>query len=154
MGVVETNEEKDWDITKEKIKKLFNVQLGIEKDIKIERAHRVGLAKVERARTTVLKLRGYEDKKVILEKAKKLKGSNIFIKEDYSFTPRKIRKELFEQAKLHRQNGHYIKVVHNKLIVLELIKTSAKSIENGNCLDISAAKVINSSDKTHKILRL
>ncbi|XP_065680478.1 uncharacterized protein LOC136094467 [Hydra vulgaris] len=98
---------------------LFNVKLGIEKDIKIERAHRVGLAKLERERTIVLKLRDFEDKKVILENAIKLKGSNIFINEDYSFTTRKIRKELFEQAKLHRQNGHYAKVVYNKLIVHE-----------------------------------
>ncbi|XP_065664471.1 uncharacterized protein LOC136086127 [Hydra vulgaris] len=110
-GVVETNKEKDWDITKEKIKKLFNVQLEIKKDIKIERAHRVGLAKVERAQAIVLKLRDYDDKKVISEKVMKLKGSNIFINEDFSFTTRKIRKELFEQAKLHRQNGHYAKVV-------------------------------------------
>ncbi|XP_065660624.1 uncharacterized protein LOC136084505 [Hydra vulgaris] len=76
-GVVETNEEKDWDITKEKIKKLFNVQLGIEKDIKIERAHRVGLGKVEQARTIVLKLRDYENKKVILENAMKLKAISL-----------------------------------------------------------------------------
>ena len=118
-GVSETSDEKDWDLTKKKIKQLFNVQLGIEKDIKVERAHRVGLAKVERERTIVLKLRDYEDKKIILENAMKLKGSNIFINEDYSFTTRKIRKELFEQAKLHRQNGHYAKVVYNKLIVHE-----------------------------------
>ncbi|XP_065678221.1 uncharacterized protein LOC136093188 [Hydra vulgaris] len=118
-GIIETNEEKDWDITKEKIKQLFNVKLGIEKDIKIERGHRVGLAKLERERTIVLKLTDFEDKKVILENAIKLKGSNIFINEDYSFTTRKIRKELFEQAKLHRQNGHYAKVVYNKLIVHE-----------------------------------
>ncbi|XP_065674070.1 uncharacterized protein LOC136091014 [Hydra vulgaris] len=108
--------------------KLFNVQLGIEKDIKIERAHRVGLAKVERARTIVLKLRDYGDKKVILEKAIKLKGSNIFINEDYSFTTRKIQKELFEQAKLHQQNGHYAKVVYNKLIVHEFKENVHKVI--------------------------
>ena len=133
-GIVETNEEKDWDITKEKIKQIFNVKLGIEKDIKIERAHRVGLAKLERERTIVLKLRDFEDKKVILENAIKLKGSNIFINEDYSFTTRKIRKELFEQAKLHRQNGHYAKVVYNKLIVHEFKENIHKvvNLTHGN----------------------
>ncbi|XP_047142762.1 uncharacterized protein LOC124817019 [Hydra vulgaris] len=133
-GIIETNEEKDWDITKEKIKQFFNVKLGIEKDIKIERAHRVGLAKLERERTIVLKLRDFEDKKLILENAIKLKRSNIFINEDYSFTTRKIRKELFEQAKLHRQIGHYAKVVYNKLIVHEFKENIHKvvNLTHGN----------------------
>ncbi|XP_065662820.1 uncharacterized protein LOC136085441 [Hydra vulgaris] len=132
--IIETNEEKDWDITKEKIKQLFNVKFGIEKDIKIERAHRVGLAKLERERTIVLRLRDFEDKKVILENAIKLKGSNIFINEDYSFTTRKIHKELFEQAKIHRQNGHYAKVVYNKLIVHEFKENIHKvvNLTHGN----------------------
>ncbi|XP_065645725.1 uncharacterized protein LOC136076179 [Hydra vulgaris] len=101
-GVVENNEEKNWEITKKK-----------------DRAHRVGVANDKRERTIVLKLRDYEDKKTILERATKLKGTNIFLNEDFSFTTRKIRKELFDQAKIHRQNGYFAKVVYNKLIVHE-----------------------------------
>ncbi|XP_065645629.1 uncharacterized protein LOC136076093 [Hydra vulgaris] len=93
--------------------------LGIEKDIIIDRAHRVGVANDKRERTIVLKLRDYEDKKTILERATKLKGTNIFLNEDFSFTTRKIRKELFDQAKIHHQNGYFAKVVYNKLIVHE-----------------------------------
>ncbi|XP_065675848.1 uncharacterized protein LOC136092058 [Hydra vulgaris] len=93
--------------------------LGIEKDIIIDRAHRVGVANDKREQTIALKLRDYEDKKTILERATKLKGTNIFLNEDFSFTTRKIRKELFDQAKIHRQNGYFAKVVYNKLIVHE-----------------------------------
>ncbi|XP_065665557.1 uncharacterized protein LOC136086983 [Hydra vulgaris] len=118
-GVVENNEEKNWEITKKKVKQLFKDNLGIEKDIIIDRAHRVGVANDKRERTIVLKLRDYEDKKTILERATKLKGTNIFLNEDFSFTTRKIRKELFDQAKIHRQNGYFAKVVYNKLIVHE-----------------------------------
>ncbi|XP_065650649.1 uncharacterized protein LOC136088316 [Hydra vulgaris] len=118
-GVVENNEEKNWEITKKKVKQLFKDNLGIEKEIIIDRAHRVGVANDKRERTIVLKLRDYEDKKTILERARKLKGTNIFLNEDFSFTTRKIRKELFDQAKIHRQNGYFAKVVYNKLIVHE-----------------------------------
>ncbi|XP_065681440.1 uncharacterized protein LOC136095120 [Hydra vulgaris] len=109
--------------------------LGIEKDIIIERAHRVGATNDKRERTIVLKLRDYEDKKTIMERAVKLKGTNVFLNEDFSFTTRKIQKELFDQAKIHRQNGYFAKVVYNKLIVHEFRENTRNTDVNPTCVN-------------------
>lgn len=129
-GLVESSDEKEWEVTKTKVKKLFAEKLEIDREIKIERAHRVGKDYPGRERTVVLKLHDFEDKKVIMEKVSKLKGTNVFINEDFSEATRKVRKELFAQAKTHRQNGYFAKVVYNKLIVREFKKDKWNGSEN------------------------
>ncbi|XP_047143072.2 uncharacterized protein LOC124817263 [Hydra vulgaris] len=120
---------------KKRVKQLFKDNFGIEKDIIIEQAHRVGATNDKRERTIVLKLRDYEDKKTIMERAVKLKVTNIFLNEDFSFTTRKIRKELFDQAKIHRQNGYFAKVVYNKLIVHEFRENTRNTDVNPTCVN-------------------
>ncbi|XP_012559736.1 uncharacterized protein LOC105845979 [Hydra vulgaris] len=134
-GIVENSEEKDWEITKKRVKQLFKDNLGIEKDIIIKRAHRVGATNDKRERTIVLKLRDYEDKKTIMERAVKLKGTNSFLNEDFSFTTQKVRKELFDQAKIRRQNGYFAKVVYNKLIVHEFQENTRNTDVNPTCVN-------------------
>ncbi|XP_065674042.1 uncharacterized protein LOC136090987 [Hydra vulgaris] len=129
-GLPESRDEKDWEKTKEKVRKLFAENLNIKREIKIERAHRVGVSNENRERTIVMKLHDYEDKKTITDNASKLKGTNIFINEDYCSTTRKVRKELFAKAKIHRQNGYYAKVVYNKLIVHEFQQKNSERTEN------------------------
>ena len=41
-GIVEDNDEKTWDDTEATVKKLIKEKLGINEDVEIERAHRVG----------------------------------------------------------------------------------------------------------------
>ncbi|XP_065680481.1 uncharacterized protein LOC136094469 [Hydra vulgaris] len=128
-GLIEGADEKDWEDTKNKVKKLFVENLEIANDIRIERAHRVGNGGFERVRTIMLKLHDFKDKAIIMDKANKLKGTNIYINEDFSETTRRIRKELFAQAKTHRQNGYYAKVLYNKLIVHEFKQKNIDVVE-------------------------
>ena len=70
-----------------------------------------------RPRTIVCKLSNYKDKDDILRKSNLLRGSYIFISEDYSPDTVRIRKVLFKQAKAERANGNFAKVVYKRLIV-------------------------------------
>ena len=76
---------------KDEILDIFTNQLGIEKNVQIERAHQTGKKgskhsheKTRKPRTIVLKLNSYKDKIKILKESKKLKGTNIYINEDFS----------------------------------------------------------------------
>lgn len=69
-----------------------------------------------------MKLLNYKDKVQVLKSASKLKGSGIYINEDYSLETASIRKKLFEQMKIHRKNGMFSVVIYDKLIVKEFRK--------------------------------
>ena len=56
-------------------------------------------------RTIVCKLLRFKDKQDILRKAKLLKGTNIFINEDYCHNTVEYRKELWEEVKVLRSQG-------------------------------------------------
>ena len=114
---LEEGEKEEWKETKSKAANLFKNTLGINDNVIIERAHRVGGYSQNRPRTIVLKLLNYEDKEKILSKASSLKNTNIYINEDYSVETSKLRQELFAQAKEHRSNGKFAKVLYNRLVV-------------------------------------
>ena len=71
----------------------------------IERAHKAGRKSRNKPRTIVCKLLRFKDKQNILRKAKLLKGTNIFINEDYCQDTVEYRKELWEEVKVLRSQG-------------------------------------------------
>ena len=74
-----------WEQYDEEIQNIFKEKLGLE-NINIERVHRSkGKTNSNKPRTIVCKLLSYKQKKEVLKNAKKLKGSNIFINEDFCF---------------------------------------------------------------------
>ena len=70
------------------------------KNVEIERAHRAGRKSRNKARTIVCKLLRFKNKQKILRKAKLLKGTNLFINEDYCQGTVEYRKELWEEVKV------------------------------------------------------
>ena len=102
--------------------------LGLEGNIVIERAHRVGrkdrrhggaatTATVKR-RTIVVKFLKYKDRDSVLRTYKHLKlwEKRIYVNEDFSERTSEKRRELFQKAKELRESGKYAKVIYNKLI--------------------------------------
>lgn len=75
-----------WIETEAKVKKLFLEHLKIEpKHIEFERGLRIGkYDSTGRPRSILIELLRYKDKQEILKRAKFLKGTNIYINEDYS----------------------------------------------------------------------
>ena len=89
-----------------KIKNIFQEKLEIHDNIIIERAHRTtekttrnNTARKNQPRTIVIKLANYKDKYMILSNVHKLKGSDIFINEDFSKQTTDLRKELWKEVK-------------------------------------------------------
>ena len=83
---------------------MLKKRLDIE-NVAIEHAHRAGRKSGSNPRTTVCKLIRFKDKQNILRKAKLLKGTNIFIDEDYCQDTVQYRKELWAEVKVLRSEG-------------------------------------------------
>ncbi|XP_065654545.1 uncharacterized protein LOC136081176 [Hydra vulgaris] len=117
---IEEKEIETWQETESKIREILKTKLGLNGNIEIERAHRVGkkVMGVKRInRTIVVKFLNYKDKNAILDKFVKAKlwNENLFINEDFSERPMEIRRKLFAEAKELRSKGKYAKVTYNKL---------------------------------------
>ncbi|XP_065683504.1 protein unc-13 homolog C-like [Hydra vulgaris] len=109
------DEKETWGQTEEKVYLFFKQKLGVE-DIEIERAHRTGQKKNGKPRTIVLNLQRYEDKVKILKELHRIKGTNIFVNEDFSLETVAIRKKLFTDVKQRRLNGENVAVRYDKII--------------------------------------
>ena len=101
-GIIE-EENETWDECEQEVQSLIKDKLGIAENIVIERAHRIkkkgNSDNPGKPRTIVFRFLNYKDKTNILKNAKKLKGKNIFINEDFSHETMELRKELWEKVK-------------------------------------------------------
>ena len=114
-GIAELENE-TWEQTEEILHNLFKEKLELE-NISVERAHRVGNKGKNDKRTIVLKLASFKDKLKIISEARKLKGTNISINEDYSKEALEIRKEKWKEVKELRKNGTYAILVYDKVVI-------------------------------------
>ena len=114
-GIAELENE-TWEQTEEILHNLFKEKLELE-NISVERAHRVGNKGKNDKRTIVLKLASFKDKLKIISGARKLKGTNISINEDYSKETLEIRKEKWKEVKELRKNGTYAILVYDKVVI-------------------------------------
>lgn len=91
------------------------------KHIEIERAHCIGRPTADgagkRPRSLIVKLFIHKDKQEILSKASTLKGTNIYMNEDFSDSVRQKRKELMPQMKAARARGERAYLKYDRLIV-------------------------------------
>ena len=108
-----------WSDAEIKVKNVFTDHLKIDpKLIEIERAHRVGkYDPTGRPRSIVAKLLRFKDKEEIFKRSKNLKGTNIYINEDFSESVRQKRKDLLPQLKAERQKGNIAYLKFDKLVV-------------------------------------
>ena len=85
---------------------------GTDRDIKIERAHRLGAKKVGAKRSIIAKVLDWRDRRHIIRKAphlkdRKYKGCSIYISYDVALETRMERKRLAEKLKELRGQGKY-----------------------------------------------
>ena len=124
-GIKEHNKE-SCEECERRVHSMLKERLDIE-NVEIERAHRGGRKSRSKPRTIVCKLLRFKDKQNILRKAKLLKGTNIFINEDYCQDTVEYRKELWEEVKVLRSQG---KIAYlNYRCIVSRDKVSALSTE-------------------------
>lgn len=115
-GVTE-NDNETWEDSENKVKDIIKEQMGIDEELKIERAHRIGKKENGKKRAIIFKLESWKQKEMILKKTNKLKNTGLYINEDFSDETMLIRKELFKEMKIKRDEGKFAKVVYDKLVV-------------------------------------
>lgn len=120
-----------WDESQHKAKELLADHLKMDpKLVEIERAHQMGKYTVNgQPRPVIVKLMCYKDKEEILKQAKKLKGTNFFINEEFSERVRQRRKELLPQLRETRKQGNFAFLKYDQLIVHHPRKFSNEPLE-------------------------
>ena len=77
----------------------------------IERAYRTKRIYKDKdkkcSRTIVLRLTNFKDKSIALKNVNKLKGSDVYINEDFNREETKLRKKLWEEVKQLRSEGKF-----------------------------------------------
>ena len=119
---INEKENETWDECEQEVQSLIKDKLEIAENIVIERAHRIkkkeNCKNPGKPRTIVCRFFNCKDKTNILKNAKKLKGKNVFISEDFSHETVELRKELWEKVKKHREEGK-MAYLHYRTIVVK-----------------------------------
>ncbi|KAK7895598.1 hypothetical protein WMY93_020923 [Mugilogobius chulae] len=107
-GIKESGKEAMADC-EDKVRKLFIEKLQLDHlKIELDRVYRAGKplsGNLERPRPVVVRFLRLKDKMAVLDRAKRLKGTGIFINEDFPETVRQKRKELLPAMKAARERG-------------------------------------------------
>lgn len=123
-GIAETANE-GWAESEEKVRALLVEKLQLPREIEVERAHRTGRPSAsregprprgDRPRPIVARFLRFKDKVAVLERAKKLKGTNIFINEDFTEAVRQKRRDLLPALKAARDRGEIAYLRYDRLI--------------------------------------
>ncbi|KAJ7987943.1 hypothetical protein DPEC_G00318480 [Dallia pectoralis] len=118
-GIPEAQNE-SWKETEDKVRYVINEKLHLDSSqMVIERAHRTGNPSGYSGKRglSLVKFLRYKDKMAVLRKTKDLKGTNIYVNEDYTEAVRQKHKELIPAMKAARERGDIAYIRHDKLIV-------------------------------------
>lgn len=116
-GVEDKYEEKSEEIN-EKLKAVFEqMKINIDSNADIDEVKRMGKHRVGIRRPIIVKMLSGRKKTEILKQTKALRGTDIWIEEDYPKEILKERKSLIPHLKEARQKGYNVKLRYNKLIV-------------------------------------
>lgn len=92
-----------WLVSEQHVVEICTGKLGITPK-NIQRAHRIGKFRPGKIRPLIANFASFKEKQDILLNAKKLKGTDISLSEDFSQEVRSKRRHLWEFAKSHRHD--------------------------------------------------
>ncbi|XP_070564484.1 uncharacterized protein [Ptychodera flava] len=120
---VREDENETWEETEQKVKSLLSEKMNITDDIEFERVHRMSTGTRASANSTgrpiVAMCSKYKDKEKILSKGKNLRGTDIFVEQQFSMETNFIRKKLFGKRKELVQQGIRAFVNYKKIVAYE-----------------------------------
>lgn len=109
----------NWNELELKVQNMFSSNLGLRTDgIDIECVQRLGQREAGgKPRRVEVSLLCLKDKQQILSSARKLKGTRIFINEDFFGAVLQRRKELRPKVKATRERGESAVLRYNKMVI-------------------------------------
>lgn len=129
-GIVD-GEGEDENETRDKIVAVVQ-KIGVDIDVKgdVDEVRRIGKYRPQQKRPILVKLTKESTRRTVLKNAKKLKGTDIWIDEDYPREVQEERRRLMPRMKEARENGCKAIVKYNKLIINGEVHT-AEQLEEG-----------------------
>ena len=115
-GIAEDQNE-SWHECEEKVLEVIKEKLEIQDPIEIDRCHRMGKHKRNRPRTIIFKLNKFKDKQKILQNARNLKYTGIFIYKDFCDDTMELRKSLWEQVLEHHWQNKITYLNYSSIVV-------------------------------------
>jgi hypothetical protein len=116
-GVIEKENESREETLQTTIGIVEKLGVKINKEMEVDEVRRIGRYNTKGERPILLKLTTGNKKAEILSKSVGLKGSNIWIDEDYTKETLEDRRTLMPQLKEARRQGHKAHLKFNKLII-------------------------------------
>lgn len=116
-GVPEKEKEGIEETMENTVKICQSLGVNVNPAIDIDEVRRLGRPEAGKQRPILLKVTTTNRKREILKKAKGLKGSDIWIDEDYPKEIQEERKLLIPKLKEARSKGHKAQLKYNKLII-------------------------------------
>ncbi len=102
-------------------------------NMEIVRCHRVGRYILDQVRSIIIKLPFFSDRQIILQSAPALRGTGVYINEDYSSETKTNRKALYP----------VLKAVHNKAIYKDKVSIHVdRLVLNGKTYTINSLDIL------------
>ena len=106
----------NWEKCQVKVSKIIKEEVNISQ-ANIERAHRVGKVTSQRCRDIIAKFAFYPERDAVFRARSKLKGTNIFINEDFCPGTVEVRRNQMDAMKEARRNGKQAFFNYRTLVV-------------------------------------
>ena len=111
---VTESEKETWEQTEDKVQRIIKEKLKIE-GVSFERVHRLD-TKI-RPRPVIAKFTSFKQRSNVLQERKNLRGTDIFVNEDFTHRVREIRRNLQSFVKTFKEAGRRVNIVYDHLIV-------------------------------------
>jgi hypothetical protein len=105
--------------TREKVQEVLR-KIGadlVNANMDIAEVSKIGTYETRKKRPILIKLRTRQCKLLILKRTKNLKGTDIWITENFTRTVQQERKQLIPHFKQAKQDGHKVLIKYDKLII-------------------------------------
>nr|KAG5700407.1 hypothetical protein BaRGS_010320 [Batillaria attramentaria] len=113
-GIPRTGDSESWQESEDKVKDVIREKLGISDDIQFDRVHRL---KGGADSPVIARFTFFKDKDMVLRKKQSLKGSDIFIGEDYTRRVRDVRRRLSAHLKVAKRDKKSAFMVFDHLMI-------------------------------------
>ena len=127
---VEEDANETWDQTEEKVLSVIRDKLKIELVTEqLERSHRIGTKRPGRVRPIVCKFLSDKTKQLVLKNSNKLRGTRIYIEQDYSERVRDERRRLKDHMLEARSKGSFA-ILRFKYLYVDDKRFTIDDLEN------------------------